>query len=393
MTDLENGWNLIGCPFGQEIPWSAVLCARGKTRKSIEEAASPSIDPGDFWISSFAFNFNGNASVFDIEAPGQSMRPRRGQWIFAWHKVLLLINQSPQAAGPSVSSVTPDPLYPGAMVTISGSGFGSTPEEIIMGGIQISPETFYSWADDRVEFRLPSYVQSGPLVVSSDHAVSRPFQVTVKQLPTQEACGTIKGMISSSSGKPLPGAQIMLDEGLSATAGPGGFFTLAGVPPGQHAICVSVSGYREATGAVEVKEGAVRSLCVELSPLACADTLPFAARNPSRYSASSSPSAARRKVEGNLHIVADAYDSGSTHLWIHRIEVDEEGDDCLHWSNSWDTDLGDTYQELTCDGAVVGETYRIKITWKGKNGADQMTNTWERKLYTSDQTDTFDSPY
>lgn len=59
--------------------------------------------------------------------------------------------------------------------------------------------------------------------------------------------GEISGQIVDGDGKPIAGATVMLENGMTATTDLQGRFTLTNVPPGEHTLTVSREGYADRT--------------------------------------------------------------------------------------------------------------------------------------------------
>lgn len=69
----------------------------------------------------------------------------------------------PPVAGKSMAirEIIPTPALPNEKATIIGSGFGATPDTIILGEEMISSDNIHSWTDTRIEFTVPGTAVSG----------------------------------------------------------------------------------------------------------------------------------------------------------------------------------------------------------------------------------------
>ena len=321
---LSPGWNLIGCPFPQKLYWHRITFSCEQATRVLETAAGSSLSPsGNYWISSFAFDFDGRISGRNLLVPDASLAPRHGLWVFAWNPLLLNLNLL----------VAPNP-----------------PDDLA------------------------------------------PLAVTPAVQPL--AGGTLIGKVQNYSGDPMKGAQLLLDSGQSTLSLKDGTYILTGISPGPHRLSTTLPGYREATGQVNVEPGKSKSVLISLSPLfATAVANPQAPGGTSSVPVSRKSRDAAQPRKGTLLLVAHPYYESSHRLWVKRISAYALGNSDLHWTNSWDSDLGDAYSQLNCTGAVIGKTYRIRIEWKRGGRGSTLTNTWERTMRHGDQTETFDSPY
>jgi len=92
------------------------------------------------------------------------------------------------------------------------------------------------------------------------NAVENSWEFTTSDL------GEISGQIVDDSGRPLAGATVRLENGMTATTDQQGRFTFADVLPGEHTLTVSMEGYADRTMAVTLAPGqayGVGSLGVE----------------------------------------------------------------------------------------------------------------------------------
>ena len=82
-----------------------------------------------------------------------------------------------------------------------------------------------------------------------------------------QAAGSARGtVVDAAGGAPLAGAVVTLAEnGMSATTGPGGTFTIDDVPPGMYTLSVTREGYAPLTTPVTVSAGAATPLELRLA--------------------------------------------------------------------------------------------------------------------------------
>jgi len=227
------------------------------------------------------------------------------------------------------------------------------------------------------------------LLVASNHPGNL-ASVSVTPAIQQTSGGTLTGKVESSSGEPLKGARLFLDSGQSTLSLNDGSYVLSGISPGPHRLSTNLQGYREAAGQVSVEPGKSKSVLISLSSLfGAAGVNTQATGRTSGYPSSEKP---REPQKGTLHLVAHPYYESSRRCWVSRIYAYAPGDTDLHWSKTWDSDLGDSSSELDCTGAVIGKTYRIRVEWKRGRRGSTLTNLWDRTMRRGGQTETFDSP-
>ncbi|MBM3462212.1 MAG: hypothetical protein FJX76_08940 [Armatimonadetes bacterium] len=378
---LHGGWNLLGCPLPQPLPLSRVSAVRGGAIHPFVRAAGP-----DGWISPNAFRGN---QPFNLLTPSATVQPRSTTWVFAMQPVRLKVVGGTPAPLPAVASLTPTSLSPGQVVEIKGRQFGTRVGGVTINGAQIPGKNILLWSDKRIQVRVPTTATSGNVVVWAAGMASNATPL----LLVAAAPGALLGIVHDEAGNPLQAATVQLDSGQQANSKSDGSFSIAGVSPGDHVLYATSLGYKEAIGKVSIPAGGSYSAKIGLSAL----DLTTSAR-PSGGAGQAAPRNAPppppQNPRGTFRIVADAYDDGYHRWWVYKIEAWVWGGyGSKHWNNYWYSDLGDSYYELDCDDAPVGQTIVCKITWRSKDGGDQKTNTWYKKMYTSDQTETFDSPY
>ena len=70
---LSPGWNLIGTPYHQPVPWASVSVRKGAEIKSLEEAMAGG------WIKGPFYHWTGTS--YQSVAVGGSFQPTSGYWI------------------------------------------------------------------------------------------------------------------------------------------------------------------------------------------------------------------------------------------------------------------------------------------------------------------------
>lgn len=386
---LASGWNLIGCPYDKPLPWGKAYVERINRVLPLKEVTGPPADDRGNWLSSTGFVYDGAFSSESILSPDAVFHTGRGQWVFAWHPVTLVASgRRPGSAGPQIISLVPNQIPPGEAVAVQGKSFGTVQGKITISGVPVPQEYMLSWGDSQIEFRLPPFATSGDLIVYANRAQSNAIGIRVLDVEAQPDTGTLMGKVQEATTKKLlKGALIMLDNGLSARSNDDGSFAIANVPGGKHGVNISLIGYGEAKGSVNVSPGGSDAVLITLIPAgAQLDSGQEGETGSEESNKISSPK------KGILHVVADTYDDGYHRWWVCRIEVTEWGNSNFHWYNDWYSDAGDTYQELDCNGARVDSTYIIKVSWVSRDGGQPLSNSWYRKMYSTHQTETIDSP-
>lgn len=391
--DLESGWNLIGCPCSSPVPWRRMVMICGSEVKLI---STPGLQD---WISPAVFTFEGEYKRRDITSEGASLAPMTGTWVFAHHPVRVVLRgrrEGSPGGDPRINELDPQPVQAGDALAIRGSGFGSAPGQVIIQDVPIPRGDLLSWSDTMIEARVPIYAHSGHLLVLAHRTPSNSVPLAVDEKATPErngsapAAGTLIGRVQSSSGAPVGGAHIVLENGLSTFSAEDGSYVIKEVPPGEHTIQATAYGYNRAQGLIHLLAGKSDAVLITLTTLF---TPPQLSPDMSRSQGSSPGGESHgESSRGTLHIVADAYDDGYHRWFVHRIDAHEWGNFEHHWYNSWDSDYGDAWYDLNCDEAIVGKTFIIEIQWRSKDGGGTLKNSWYRTMTTSDQTETFDSP-
>ena len=167
--------------------------------------------------------------------------------------------------------------------------------------------------------------------------------------------GQLSGLVVDASERPLAGAEIQLECGLDTYSGSDGRFVINNVPAGTQKVRIHKAGYNIGQGTVTVPAGSVHTLKVSLSSASHAKAAP-----------------AKKPQYGYFIAGGDATYSGSRErrAWVYKIEVNDRDDLSRTWQNTWWEDYGDSRFELTCDEAVIGHYYHIKLTWR-RHGKEQ----------------------
>lgn len=374
---LRAGWNLVGCPSPRPLPLRRLALQRpGGVVEVLENAADPSPQPGAAWLyASATASYQGRALQLDLRDPEALLRPGQVTWLFAWHDARLLWNADLSKAAPRIASLSAPRLAHGRTLEIRGEGFGpSGTGQVTLGGLPVHPEDMVSWTPGSIRLKVPAAATAGPVVVFSQGCPSNRAALQVEAAPAPET-GELSGLVLTAAGSPLPGAQVMTDDGHKAVTGPEGVFDLPRLPAGPHQVYVSRVDYKPGQGEVHIDRGATRRLQVVLSPKKASGAAPAPAIP--AHAPEAAPESPERLTE--MHIMAYPFTHADMRYWVRSIEVNEYGDFRRRWSNDWDTDQGDASFELDCPGAPLGRSYDIRIVWRNKLG-DEKEDFWQPEL-------------
>ncbi|MCE1246756.1 MAG: carboxypeptidase regulatory-like domain-containing protein [Firmicutes bacterium] len=390
---LTQGWNLIGFPGTKKGPGNRISIRDGNMTKTFYEAMTPDSE-GNIWISQWIYNSSSLTVPVNLLNRDQSSDPiGRGFWIYAYHPAKITADGRPSASStPVISSVNPPSVDPGGRITITGTGFGTLRGYVTINGSRVPDSQIGSWSDTSITIQMPQYMGSGVVAVCAGSSLSNTVPVTVKTAVTAPLTGTLGGKVEDNDRQPINGARVMLDNGMFGYSDARGAYIIKNIPEGTQGITVSKPGYRTATGKVSITTGKVNKTLIALSTL----TDPYVAPGNSTPPPVSDTTYKTRAKEdkpklGNLTVVVDAYDDGYHRWWPRKVQVVESGNANYSWYKDWDSDLGDSSYEIYCDGVRVGKTYTIKVFWASKNGGTPTYSSWDRKIYSTDQTETIDS--
>ncbi len=372
---LQAGWNMVGCPLNQPLPLRAMTVTRqaGAT-KVMEEATRDDILPGSAWVYRYVYRYQGSYyQTQDLAAWDGALQPQVGYWIFAWSEADLNLNVAPPSSVPNITSLSNATLTSGATLDLVGTGLGSAATGVVVvNGVTVPGDGILSWTSTGIRLTVPAGLSSGNLVVMVNRYPSNRVPVLVTSGGGGGgATGSLYGIVQSGSKAPLAGAQILLDTGHSAVSDAAGLFQIDGIAAGEHLVYVTLIGYRTAVGPVTIEAGQTKSVEVTLGS-----------------ASGGGGGGGGGEVQGDLYVRAYPYSSGGDRFWAYRIEVSEQGNYSERWSDTWDVDTGNTYNELRADNAIVGRTYTIKVTWRNQTGMEH-SNTWYRILDRDDQTESF----
>ena len=367
---LQAGWNLLGCPSVNNLATRSMTVTRqaGSTRV-LEEAATDDLTAGAAWIYRYLYFRQGdNYALQDLMGPAVVLQPQVGCWIFAWTEAELNMNVVPPNPLPNITSLSTTVLTAGNAIEVVGTGLGDAATGVVsVRGVAIPNDNILSWAPNRIRFTVPAGLSAGNLVVMVNRYPSNRMPVTVGNAG-YGSTGSLTGLVRNTSGVPLSGAQVMIDSGHNAVSDANGEFRIDGIPAGDHLVYVTLIGHQTAVGQVTIMAGTTRSVLVELAP-------------------SAGGGGDGGEATGKLIVRGYPY-YGDTRYWVSRIEIFEQGNYSERWSNSWYSDTGNAYNQLTAGGAILGRTYNIKVTWRNEAGQEH-SNTWSRKRERDGQTESF----
>ncbi len=382
-TTLTQGWNLIGCPASNSLPWSNMTATRAGVTRALEEVATASQTPDSSWLLRYAFGTADGVPVGeDILTQGDAMLYGQGRWLFVWQGMDLNLNVAPPQPAPSIASLSASSFNAGDSLTISGTGFATSDAGTITIGGQLVPVSdITSWSNSQIVLTVPVGALSGNLIVFINRFPSNRVAVTVGNTGGTTAStttATITGLCEDTSGNVLPGTQVMVDSGQYAVSDANGNYTIGDIPPGDHLVIATHIGNNVGTGQFTLSAGVTTRVLVQLAPLS--------------QTGSGSGGSPGGTQSGTLDVVAYPYDVGSVRWFVHEIQISEYGNYSNRWTQYWD-DLGQSSFDLTADSAVVGRDYVVHVTWEDTNDASQQqTGTWYVTLYNSSETKYYYGP-
>ncbi len=371
ITDLHPGWNLLAVPSSTPVAVEHItVTAPGGLTRTPGEAASDSLLPGSAWLYALGLAQGAEGRVnIDLRQPRSPLvKPGTAALLYSWGELELNWNLVAPATTPRIAGLSSSSLAPGQVLQVNGSGFGQPGHgTLTLGGLPVPPDSVVGWKSDQIRFKIPEGARSGNLQVMVDRYPSNRVGVTVAPGAGQ-ATSTLSGRVESSDQQPIGGAQVQLDSGYQATTSTDGSFQVRDLPPGAHDVFVSKVGYRSGKGSVRMAPGESRNLLVSLSP--------------------AGGQAVRAEKKANFTVRGYPYDLegegvDGRHYWVYKMEVWEYGTNARNWTRTWDTDVGNSYNELTCDGALVGRYYCMRIYWK--SGRRDRTALWTPQLDNPDQ--------
>lgn len=398
---LSPGWNLVGCPGINSIPLSQIVVYEGNHVCSIIDAIKAGKD-GDRLISPYIFNSTSLNEPVDPGDKSASTKPGSASWIFAYYPLKLTVADRGTGGGiPQIKVINPPGVTAGADLTIEGSGFDDNPGFVTIGGIRVPDDNLLSWEDNRIRLKTPVNISTGQVVVYSNRLPGNSFPLKV--FPIDYADGILEGDVVDNMNHFLSGVKVLLDNGQYAVTNDSGYYIIRDVPEGPHTMSTSKIGYRAAHGKINIEMGKAHKVLISLSPVSGSQQSPENL-NPPPPPPSDSPEGVIENTseglikggkteKGHLQVIVDAYDDGDNRWWPRKIEVTEVGNLNYYWYKDFDRDYGDAWYELDCSGVRIGKTYRIKVLWATKKGARTQSNSWDRKVYKENQTETIDSLY
>ena len=395
---LSPGWNMVGCPSINSIPLSRLVVYEGNHICSLIDATKPG-KKGDRLISPNIFGSGNLKEPLDLSNKNASTKPGRTAWIFAYYPLKLTVaGRSTGEAIPNIKTVRPPKVTAGEELTIEGTGFDDGPGFVTISGIRVPDDSIISWEDSRIRLKTPVHITTGMVIVYSNRNPGNSFPLKVT--PFDYADGILEGDVVDNMNHSLTGVKVLLDNGQYAVTNDSGYYIIRDVPEGAHTMSTSKLGYKMAHGKISIEKGKTHKVLISLSPVhSTPETL-----NPPPPPPSDSPEGvinntsqglikSSEQEKGHLQVIVDAYDDGTNRWWPKKIDVGEVGNLNYYWYKDYDHDYGDTWYEVDCPGVRVGKTYRIRVLWATKKGARTQWNTWDRKIYKQDQTETIDSLY
>ena len=373
---LQTGWNLIGCPYHENLPFANMSVSRqGSSLRTLEQATSMSTSQDTSWLYRYVLISANNESTTSMNLANSSAALRMGgaHWFFAWNEASINLNVGVTNA-PQINSVSGSYINAGDTVTIEGSNFGSLEEDdglITINGVIIEAENIESWTNSTIRFKVPIGVKSGYLVVFKNTCPSNAYSVYAGNAQTT-AQHSVYGLVTDEEENPIEGAQITLDSGHSTLSDANGEFNLYDVPAGQYLCYVSHIGYNTGVSQVTIEANATRRIRAVLS--VCDN---------------GTSGGDSGEEMGVLHIKAykRQYD-GKTYR-VAKIKVSESGDYGNRWIQSWET--LEPYRELKADGAIIGRRYNVAITWIADGQTPKLFGHHTVKLTQSSQNESFEN--
>jgi len=389
---MECGWNLIGCPSSRSAPWNRLAATiSSSTQVALDVAGLPSSDK-NYWICSRAYLFNRGLESVDLKAEGAAIPSKRGMWLYVWHPLTLTVMpEGGQTQQIAIERIVPASAAPGQTVTIEGRGFGTSSVGLFISGVPVAEDSILSWSSTRIMFKVPSYVESGKLMLCINGNCSNKVDLAVASGGNVPAGATLSGKVQDGKKQPLSGALVILGNGMSSYSKGDGTFIIERIPPGEYTVQGSLTGHRSAQGKIAMLQGVSKALLITLNSYD--ETLPVSVGSSSSSTDKGEKEEHIASEKGTLYAVGSAYYYGGKRWWVYRIDVTEWGNNSYWWHNEWYNDVGDVYYELKCPGARIGKTYNFKIEWRTKDGSKTYINTWQRKMYKQYQKENFDTPY
>lgn len=429
---LPQGWSLVGCPSTLPFAWrDATVTVGGRTQGLV--AASTQTG----WFGSV---IHASGGPQDVNAAKAALQPAQGAWVWARLPLRLHLHPSdaatgesaaaPEGDGPIIRRLVPSAVAAGDSIQVEGSGFGAD-GDVAINGRPLTADDILDWSPTRIQLRVPRDTVSGPLTVTVNHVPSNASALTLHDDGSGPA--TLLGQIQDDQGRPLRGAQIMLDSGQSATTGVDGTWLLDGVPGGQRLAYVTCVGYRLGVASLRVANGGSQSVCIRLTlagdgpspssdvaapsgetngwtppPSGWAHWTPPPGGAPSWSMPPGSPITSQTSMTAPepfastpstpsskapaMVVVGDDYSSRKHRWWVSRLEAGPVGQPPL-WTQVWTRDARGGSVRLACTGATVGAAYTLRATWTRDDGATTITREWTRTLDAADQTFELDAPY
>lgn len=367
VVELNQGWNLIGCPYESPLSFLNMSASQPGVTRRLEQATD--------WIDRILYGLSPTGALItdDLLGPG-SLSPFEARWVYALTDTELNLNPVPPSPAPLLASAAPVAVQADDVLTLTGSGFDLPQNgQVTLGGIPVPGPSILSWTAGEIRLRVPPGARSGSVVVFVNRFPSNPGLVTVTAAGTGTA--SLSGLVRSTAGQPLAGAQVTLDSGQSVLTAADGTFSVGSIPAGDHLVFAQALGFKRGAGLISFAPGDARMLLVELSPLT---------------GGGSSGGSGSEQLRGNLYIAVAPLFEGSTRFFVARIDVQEYGNFSERWNEINFEDFGDNEYNLTCDGAYIGRTYTVRITWR--NGSTERVGFFYRKFTQDGQTERFFNP-